>query len=359
MKDKICVFTSTHLENDIRIFKKQIRCLLNNGMEVVYFTNNGNLNVDKRHLKNHEQYNDPNLEVHYNKNFNEERRIKRLFKSLFFFLFLPKNCAIYHFHDPDLLFAGLTLKIFGKKVIYDVHENYRDSIMDKEYLPVIFRRVISALVSSFETFCCRVFDSVVCATPSIEKRFIDSGLKNTIVINNYPFKSEFSPVNNSHKVKKFRIIYAGGITRKRGISELIQSLPFIDPTIQFKLILAGEIYPPSYENELKALNGWENVEYKGILSRIDLKEALIDSFAGIAVFLPEKNHVFSQPNKIFEYMSAGIPVICSNFPLWRKIVEGNQCGICVDPENREEIAKGIQHIFSNADKAAEMGGNGL
>ena len=57
-------------------------------------------------------------------------------------------------------------------------------------------------------------------------------------------------------------------------------------------------------------------------------------------------------------MSAGIPVICSNFPLWRQIIEANQCGICVDPENTEEIAEGIKFILLNKDNSRNMGENG-
>jgi glycosyltransferase involved in cell wall biosynthesis len=358
MKDKICVFTSTHLENDIRIFKKQIKCLLDNGLEVFYYTNKENLNIRNKYIQNHDSFSDPNLKIRYNKSFNEIRRFSRLIKSFFIILYLPKDCRIYHFHDPDLLFTGLLLKIIGKKVIYDVHENYRDSILDKEYLPRFLRRIISGLVSSFETFCCRFYDAIICATPYIEKRFRDSGIIKTIVINNYPFKYEFSSFKNSDTFKENRIIYAGGITNKRGIFQLIQSLTLIDKEMSFKLILAGEIYPISFETRLKSLEGWKNVEYMGILSRSALAKELSKAIAGIVIFLPEKNHIYAQPNKIFEYMSASIPVICSDFPLWRKIVEANNCGICVDPENVNEIASGIQYILSHEEQAEKMGKNG-
>lgn len=358
MKDRICVFTSAHRENDIRIFKKEIKCLLDNGMEVIYFTNKENLNVKKEYLKNYEPYVNPDLEVYYNKNFYVDRRMRRFLKSFFFFLYLPKDCRIYHFHDPDLLFTGLVLKILGKKVIYDVHENYRDSIRDKEYLPEVLKITVSKLVSFFETFCCRFFDMIICATPYIEKRFSDSGIVKTCVVSNYPLKSEFSSNPDFNAPKENRIIYAGGITKKRGISKLIQSLTLIDQNIQFKLILAGEINPPEYEHDIRSLDGWKNVEYLGILSRIALAEQFNKAIGGIALFLPEKNHIYSQPNKIFEYMSAGIPVICSNFPLWREIVEANQCGICVDPDNIEEIAEGIKFILLNGNKARVMGKNG-
>ena len=57
-------------------------------------------------------------------------------------------------------------------------------------------------------------------------------------------------------------------------------------------------------------------------------------------------------------MSSGIPVIASNFPKWEKIVNENQCGICVDPHDINSIAKAINFLFNNKDKLEIMGKNG-
>ena len=57
-------------------------------------------------------------------------------------------------------------------------------------------------------------------------------------------------------------------------------------------------------------------------------------------------------------MSAGVPVIGSRFPLWQEIIEGNRCGLCVDPLNPEEIAEAIEYLVGNREEAEEMGRNG-
>lgn len=57
-------------------------------------------------------------------------------------------------------------------------------------------------------------------------------------------------------------------------------------------------------------------------------------------------------------MSAGLPVIASNFPLWKEIVEKNCCGICVNPLNSKEIADAINWVLQNPSQAAEMGRKG-
>ena len=57
-------------------------------------------------------------------------------------------------------------------------------------------------------------------------------------------------------------------------------------------------------------------------------------------------------------MSAGLPVIGSNFPLWKALIEDNHCGICVDPENSNEIARAIAYLVAHPEIAQQMGENG-
>jgi glycosyltransferase involved in cell wall biosynthesis len=85
---------------------------------------------------------------------------------------------------------------------------------------------------------------------------------------------------------------------------------------------------------------------------------LEDADAGLVCFLPAPNHVEAGPNKLFEYMAAGLPVIASDFPAWRPIVEGNDCGLCVDPADPAAIARAILYLAENPGRRAEMGANG-
>jgi glycosyltransferase involved in cell wall biosynthesis len=61
---------------------------------------------------------------------------------------------------------------------------------------------------------------------------------------------------------------------------------------------------------------------------------------------------------MFEYMAAGLPVIASRFPLWREIVEGNDCGVCVDPLDPAAIAAAIDLFCGDPALARRMGENG-
>ena len=66
----------------------------------------------------------------------------------------------------------------------------------------------------------------------------------------------------------------------------------------------------------------------------------------------------AQPIKMYEFMAAGLPVVASDFPLWRKIIEGNLCGISVDPKSPEAVRNACVELLENPEKAHKLGRNG-
>ena len=139
----------------------------------------------------------------------------------------------------------------------------------------------------------------------------------------------------------------------RGLEVIIKAIG----NTNYKLLLAGEFSEKFYKQVIK-LPGWKNVVFMGKVSRSEIIKIAEKSFVGIITFLSTPNHIYSQPNKIFEYMSMKLPVICSNFDLWKLIVEDNNCGICISPTKPNEILNAIKHIYNNPKTALEMGNNG-
>jgi len=133
----------------------------------------------------------------------------------------------------------------------------------------------------------------------------------------------------------------------------VKALEFVD----IRLDLAGEI-PEGFKQELQKEIGWSKVNELGYIDRKQSLKVKSESIAGVVTFLALPNHINAQPNKIFEYMASGIPVIGSNFPLWKEIIEDNNCGICVDPTEPLKIAEAIKYLQENPDAATEMGENG-
>lgn len=262
------------------------------------------------------------------------------------------NASIYHFHDPELLTIALSLKSGGAKVIYDSHEDVPRSIMSRDWIPVPMRRVVSKCFELFENFVARRLACVVGATPFIAERFLSAGCS-AVAINNFPLSSEIldAPVSRAPKPV---ICFLGGVTLVRGVREIIIALE----ALQTKMILAGPFDSAGTRKELEQLPGWRNVDYLGNLERKLAVEAMNTAMVGMICYLPEPNHVNAFPNKLFEYMAAGLPVIASDFPLWRDIVNGAQCGVCVNPVDPEHIREAIAQMISDPEACRRMGENG-
>jgi glycosyltransferase involved in cell wall biosynthesis len=264
-----------------------------------------------------------------------------------------ENADVYHFHDPELITCGLLLKLRGKMVIYDVHENFPRRIMSRSGIPNALKPSLSSCFEALENFAARRFDAVVAATPSIGERFTKKNVR-TIVINNYPITSELFTPNTNWTMKERAVCYVGGIAAKRGLYETLDALCICDITLLF----AGWFSSEREERAAAAHPGWRKVTSYGRVARDRVRHVLSRSIAGLVLFHPEPNHINSQPNKMFEYMSAGIPVVASDFPLWREIVNGSGCGLLVDPLDTRAIASAITWLLDHPAEAEQMGKNG-
>jgi len=339
----ICHLTSVHSRFDVRIFLKECCSLVNAGHHGTLIVADGKGDETKNGVTIID-VGAPHSRI--DRMINVTRRIYRAAKTL--------NADIYHFHDPELIPTGLKLKRLGKKVILDAHEDVHLQILCKPYLNGPTRYVCAKAFSLYEKRACRHFDAIVAATPFIRDRFIKNNQR-TVNVNNYPRFNEFHESSDVSYIKKEnKICYIGGITEIRGIKELISSMS----AVECELDLAGTIQPESLRKKLLEIPGWEKIHELGFVNRQDVKKVLETSKAGIVTFHPKPNHINAQPNKLFEYLSASIPVIASDFPLWREIIDKHTCGILVDPLNPREISEAINWIISHPEKAAQMGKNG-
>lgn len=264
------------------------------------------------------------------------------------------DADVYHLHDPELLLAGLALKRRGKRVIFDAHEDLPRQILSKSYLQPALRGIISRGAGWFERFACERLDHVVGATPAISSKFVDLGITATTVAN-FPMVDELAAVDASAE-KAHQVCYVGGITSVRGMREMVEAMSITKSGA--RLQLAGSFGEKGLREEVAARPGWSKVDELGFLDREGVRGVLARSVAGLVTLQPTQAYMDSLPVKMFEYMSAGLPVIASNFDLWRGIIESDGCGLCVDPLDPQAIAAAIDRLIGDQDLARRMGANG-
>ena len=264
----------------------------------------------------------------------EKSRLLRMTKNarMVYQAAVKLDADFYHFHDPELLPFASRLKKRGKIVIFDSHEDVPAQIMDKPWIPEAVRKCISEIYKKYETHVIRHIDAVVAATPYIAEQFSNRA-KRVIIVNNYPKLSDVQYHQNSFNERVSLLCYAGGINDNRGESIMKDAMKSVHGT----LLIAGD--------HKKETDG--NVIYIGLQNRQGINELYKISVCGLCILKPIENYFYSQPIKMYEYMAAGLPFVCSDFPLWREVVNKSGGGICVDPANTNDISEAIEYLLNN------------
>ncbi|WP_298832106.1 glycosyltransferase [uncultured Piscinibacter sp.] len=258
--------------------------------------------------------------------------------------------ALVHVHDPELLPLAAAMARGGVPAIYDAHEDVPRQILTKQWIPAALRGTLSRAFERYENARVRRLAAVVAATPHIARRFA-AVARRSVTVANYPFPEELAPPDEAVPRER-AVCYVGGIMRTRGALEMVRAVAQVPG---MRLLLAGRFEDAVLEAALTAEPGWAQVEYLGQVGREEVRRTLSRARAGLVTLLPMPSYVDSLPIKMFEYMSAGLPVIASDFPLWRDIVVRHGCGVCVDATDVAAIAGAIRRIVDAPQAVQAMG----
>jgi len=339
---RVAHLTSVHTAMDPRIFRKECRALARAGFDVTLVAPHTKDTIEElvriKSVKKHSS------------------RLARMTRTVWSVLREAQrlNADIYHFHDPELIPVGLILRGEGRRVIYDVHEDFPLDVTFKSYLPGWSRRVMGRLIAWAEAIACKRFSGIVSVTPRITER-MKAFNSNTVTVYNYPYPEELMGQEMAPWESRGAVAaYVGTITPQRGIAQMVQAMGYVADSLPATLEIAGDRIP----EEVKKLPGWSRVKFHGALDQPSVYRLLRKARVGLIVMHPIKTIVDSIPVKIFEYMGAGIPVIASDFPLWRQILGSVGCAIFVDPMDPRAIARAIEYVLANPAQAEEMGRRG-
>lgn len=340
---KVCHMTSVHPAEDVRIFQKECVSIAKAGYDVYLVERGESYEKNGVHIVGVGQPSGGRLS-------RMTAFAKKVYQAA-----LAIDADVYHLHDPELLPYGLKLKRKGKKVIFDSHEDVPADILEKYWVPAPLRKLISRGYARYETYCFSRVDGVIGVTPAMCDR-LENSCRRFVMVTNYPIWEESLPVPTFQSRK---VAFPGLISQSWCIDTLLRAVESIeDVTVELR---SRQIIEP-YGSSLRSLSGWKKVNFPGRVSHEEVLRLLADCMCGIALLHECPNsggRMGTLGNtKIFEYMMVGIPVICTDFILWKQIMDRWDCGICVDPENVDEIAAAISYLLDHPEEARQMGENG-
>ncbi|MEK6441745.1 glycosyltransferase family 4 protein [Pseudonocardia sp. T1-2H] len=265
------------------------------------------------------------------------------------------RARLYHLHDPELIPMIPVLRRGGARVVYDAHEDLPLQVLEKEYLSSRVRPAVAAGARLLCATADRSADHVLAASPEVADRYRPGGCT---VIRNYPERSGNGAPDTDYAAREHRVVYAGGLTRARGVEQMIDAMGHAGLPDDWRLRLAGPHSPDDFLDRLRARPGWDRVEFHGEVPPPEARRLMAGSRIGLAVLQPIGQNVDVLPTKLLEYMSVGIPVVAADYPQCRRIVESAGCGVVVDPTDPRAIGEAVGRLAARPDLAAEMGRRG-
>lgn len=263
---------------------------------------------------------------------------------------------IVHIHDVELIWGALILKLAGSMVIYDVHEDVAKDLEDKAYLPRWAIPPVRWAVKAVELSALAFFDHISAATSSIYRRFPKHSatlIRNTPIVGE--LSKEESPPFSSRQNK---VVYLGGLADLNNPQSMVAAMGRLPEDLEPVLVLGGKFPDSAVECEVRDCAGWQRVDYRGWVDRSAIKDIFAEARCGLVLYRPSPNVVDAEPNKFFELLSAGLPIVVSDFPVWKALVERLGCGIAVNPLDPVAIADAVEYLLRNPAEAEAMGRRG-
>lgn len=338
----IVMLTNSHKSLDPRVFQKEGRTLARAGFEIHFVTPFGKsfqaegvniIAIPEGHAGWQKL-----VVVPWN-----------LFKAALRF---PRRSIIL-IHDSEILWIAFLLKLAGRKVVYDAHEDTPLQISYLHWVPKILKGPYALLYRLLEKMAGIFFDAIIVAEPVIAKYFPQ---RKTFLIRNFAIVRAFKQFTSVPYVERERIlVYVGLLSEARGLTTMLKAADIAHQRTKFEFYLGGKFSPPSMQQPIVEKYP---IHFLSWLEFDQVAPLLFRSRVGMIVPEPNARYRTNYPVKLFEYWCAGLPVIASREGESAAFLSECDGGILVDPTNIDEVANAIIWLFENPEKAEAMGRRG-
>lgn len=291
------------------------------------------------------------------------RRSNRFMRMLMAVSIIPsalrQHADVYHFHDPELIPAGLLLKrVFGKKVVYDAEEDFPTMMRTKKYLPGALRWAMERLLMKIEDLAARWLDGVVTADTATMRRLARVGSSRKLVFFNLP-NLELFP-DPSGAPKKFDLIYRGGLSERAGTVVMLKAIRHLKtegrkPSILLIGYFDNTAIEKAIREQIRVLDLEDSITLLGQVRHEKMAQVMSEARIGICPLQSIPKFLRNIPVKVWEYWACSLPVVASDLAPIRPFFHTGEYGFLVKPDDPLDFSRAIGWLLDNPNDAAEIG----
>jgi glycosyltransferase involved in cell wall biosynthesis len=344
---RVCHVISGYFRNDARVFLRQCLSLKRAGYEVSIVTNDGEPDEILEGIAI------VSCRLRW-----PRWKVLAAAKHQFMDEVVRADADVYQLHSPELLPLVKPLKRLRKAVVYDAHEDLPRHMLEKEWVPSLFRRPLGFAAEQYFSRVLKQVDEVVTPHSHVVDHLQRTVGRGTLVANFPLVQDPPSVTEAAFAARPATICYTGTVYAYSNQEATLDALSGL-PGVRYRV--AGQIGEAHWQ-ALKQFPAAGQMEFLGRVGQAELRALYTSCVAGLAIYDYKLNLGYKLgsygTNKVFEYMEAGLPLICTDYTLWQDIVDRYECGVCVSPGSVEEIRAAIAYVVSDRARAFRMGQNG-
>lgn len=324
---RVAVVTTVHRWGDPRVFERETAAWLDWGCEVHVFV------PAAAPPPRHGWSDTPRLHVHALPLPHGRAARMRLALGIGGVVARQGRFDLVHFHDPELVpaMAALARRWPRTYFLYDIHEELPLEVRSKPWIAAPLRPLVAAGAHLLWALARASFSGFAPATEAIARHWPPA---RTRIVHNYPKSLYALPHGEPARPDPARVVYIGGLTEVRGIRAMLEAVRSVRRgRAALRLELYGALNDTSLAPVVEAAlaEGW--CTHTPWLAPEVLAARARGAGVGLLPYLPVPDHLEALPTKLFEYMAMGVPVLASDFPLWRGIVQESGAGRVAAPES--------------------------
>jgi glycosyltransferase involved in cell wall biosynthesis len=269
-----------------------------------------------------------------------------------------------HIHDLPLCRIGTEVKKkYNIKLVIDLHENWPALLSVSSHTNTIMGRMLSSEKQwrSYEQECASEADRIITVVTEMKERIAKLGIsdKKIIVLENTPESQSITEFNFERDKRFFTIIYIGGISFHRGLQYAINGLSVLVRELPVRLWIVGDgKYCSVLRDQVMSLNLQNNVEFFGMVAKEKTDELVKKADLGLIPHIRSEQSDNSSPNKLFDYMAAGLPVLASNCNSVKRVINETNIGMTYIFDSPSDFASVIKRLYNDHEKRVILASNG-